>query len=46
MFKKISTKIQRALVIAVKSIITAADWVHAGVVRGLKAVIAGIEWLF
>jgi hypothetical protein len=46
MIKKISTKIQRSLVYAVEAIITSAGWVHAGVVRGLKAVITGIEWLF
>tara|TARA_Y100001937_G_scaffold24781_1_gene35579 strand:- start:4167 stop:4358 length:192 start_codon:yes stop_codon:yes gene_type:complete len=46
MIKKLSTKVQRALVAAVSGIIIAADWIHTGVVRGLKATIAGIEWLF
>jgi|TARA_B100001093_G_scaffold41775_2_gene35568 hypothetical protein len=46
MIKKISTRIQYALVAAVNSVIDAANWVHAGVVCGLNAIIAGIKWLF
>ena len=46
MIKTISTKIQVSLVKAVEVVIKGADVVHAGVVRGLRAVIAGIEWLF
>jgi len=46
MIKKIATKVQRALVLSVEAVIAVADKAHAGVVRGLRAVIAGIEWLF